>query len=91
MYRFQYPSKNRVLQTVVQTGVSPAGLAIDSANNHLYWSDHDEQTVSRCNLDGTHVTVLTTLATPYVIRLDVKNRYFVTFLKEMKHDINIVL
>ncbi|CAG2227844.1 LRP1B [Mytilus edulis] len=63
--KFQYPSKNRALQTVVQTGVRPAGLSIDSANNHLYWSDTDKQTVSRCNLDGTHVTVLTTLATPF--------------------------
>ncbi|CAG2251779.1 unnamed protein product [Mytilus edulis] len=67
---FKEPS---ITKTVVQTGVRPAGLSIDSANNHLYWSDTDKQTVSRCNLDGTHVTVLTTLATPFVIRLDVKN------------------
>ncbi|XP_052067599.1 vitellogenin receptor-like [Mytilus californianus] len=73
--RFQYPSKNQALQTVVQTGVNTKGLAIDSANNHLYWSDNDNYTVSRCNLDGTHVTVLTTLTHPFVIRLDVTNRW----------------
>lgn len=63
------------IQTVVHTGPYPVGVAVDSANDHLYWIDHIINTLSRCNLDGTNITVLPTLIKPWVIRLDVLKRY----------------
>ncbi|CAC5377278.1 unnamed protein product [Mytilus coruscus] len=75
LYRFPYPSKNRTLQTVAQTDLYPVGIAVDSANDHIYWVDIYMYKLSRCNLDGTNMTVLSNLSYPWVIRLDVTNRW----------------
>ncbi|CAG2227843.1 unnamed protein product [Mytilus edulis] len=71
--RFAYPSNNTTLQTVVQSLSYPTGIAVDSANDHIYWIDSNR--LSRCNLDGRNVTVLSTFIYPWVIRLDVTNRW----------------
>ncbi|XP_052065784.1 uncharacterized protein LOC127705498 [Mytilus californianus] len=74
--RFAYPSKNRTLQTVVQTDPYPLGIAVDSTNEHIYWvAPAYTNALSRCNLDGSNLTLLTTLSVPYVVRLDVINRW----------------
>ncbi|CAG2251781.1 LRP1B [Mytilus edulis] len=73
VYRFAYPSNNTTLQTVVQSPSTPTGIAVDSANDHIYWIDSNR--LSRCNLDGRNVTVLSTFIYPWVIRLDVTNRW----------------
>ncbi|CAG2237271.1 unnamed protein product [Mytilus edulis] len=73
--RFAYPSNNTTLQTVVQSLSYPTGIAVDSANDHLYWVDSNVGKLSRCNLDGSNVTVLSTFIHPWVIRLDVTNRW----------------
>ncbi|CAG2190430.1 LRP1B [Mytilus edulis] len=73
--RFAYPSNNTTLQTVVQSLSYPTGIAVDSANDHLYWIDYIRDKLSRCNLDGSNVTVLSTFINPWVIRLDVTNRW----------------
>ncbi|CAC5377272.1 unnamed protein product [Mytilus coruscus] len=74
--RFAYPSSNRTLQTVVQTDPFPSGIAVDSTNEHIYWVvPAGTNTLSRCNLDGSNLTLLTTLSVPYVVRLDVTNRW----------------
>ncbi|CAC5392976.1 LRP5_6 [Mytilus coruscus] len=80
--RFQYPSKNITLQRVIYTQPYPVGIAIDSPNGHIYWIVDGVNKLSRCNLDGTSVTALTTLRSPWVIRLDVTNRliYFTEWL-----------
>ncbi|CAG2199985.1 LRP5_6 [Mytilus edulis] len=74
--RFAYPSKNRTLQTVIQSSpYSPSGIAVDPTNDHIYWTDYDGHRLSRCNLDGSNVTVLSSLSSPFVIRLDLTNRW----------------
>ncbi|CAC5385334.1 unnamed protein product [Mytilus coruscus] len=73
--RFSYPSKNRTLQIVVQTENLPVGIAVDSANDHIYWVIQFGNKLSRCYLDGTNVTVLPTLSEPWVIRLDASKRW----------------
>ncbi|XP_071133255.1 low-density lipoprotein receptor-related protein 6-like [Mytilus edulis] len=73
--RFSYPSKNRTIQIVVQTENLPVGIGVDSANHHIYWVIQFGNKLSRCNLDGTNVTVLPTLSEPWVIRLDVSKRW----------------
>ncbi|VDI05448.1 Hypothetical predicted protein [Mytilus galloprovincialis] len=72
---FAYPSNNRALQTVVQSLSHPTGIGVDSANDHLYWIDNGRYQLSRCNLDGSNVTVLSTFISPWVIRLDVTKRW----------------
>ncbi|XP_063399566.1 low-density lipoprotein receptor-related protein 8-like [Mytilus trossulus] len=73
--RFAYPSKNTTLQTVVQSLSYPSGIAIDSANDHLYWIDYLGGQLSRCNIDGSNVTLLSTVVYPRVIRLEFTNRW----------------
>ncbi|CAC5377277.1 LRP2 [Mytilus coruscus] len=75
VYRFPYPSNNTTLQTVVQSLSNPTGLAVDSANDHIYWTDDGTYRLSRCNLDGSNATMLSTFIDPWVIRLDVTNRH----------------
>ncbi|XP_076116435.1 vitellogenin receptor-like isoform X1 [Mytilus galloprovincialis] len=73
--RFAYPSNNTTLQTVLQSLSGPTGIAVDSGNNHIYWIDFKGDQLSRCNLDGSNVTVLSTFIYPVVIRLDFTNRW----------------
>ncbi|XP_052067597.1 low-density lipoprotein receptor-related protein 5-like isoform X2 [Mytilus californianus] len=72
--RFPYSSKNITLQTVIQSLSYPIGIAVDSTNDHLYWVDYNTHRLSRCSLNGSNRTVLSTLYHPIVIRVDVKNR-----------------
>ncbi|XP_071121806.1 low-density lipoprotein receptor-related protein 4-like [Mytilus edulis] len=74
--RFPYPSQNITLQHVVSTSLSPSGVAVDSANDHVYWVNNYGNTVSRCKLDGTNVVVVSnSLSNTFMIRLDVINRW----------------
>lgn len=73
--RFPYPSDNTTLQTIVHSVSYPSGIAVDSINDHLYWVDYNYNKLSRCTLDGRNVTVLSTLSNPWVIRLDVTDRW----------------
>ncbi|VDH97063.1 Hypothetical predicted protein [Mytilus galloprovincialis] len=73
--RFAYPSKNTTLQTVIQSLSGPTGIAVDPTNGHIYWTDYNTNRLSRCNLDGNNVNVLSSLNSPLVIRLDLTNRW----------------
>ncbi|XP_076115992.1 uncharacterized protein LOC143083608 isoform X2 [Mytilus galloprovincialis] len=74
--RFRYPSQNITLQHVVNTTAKPAGIAVDSANDHVYWVNHKSNTLSRCTLDGTNVfVVFTSFSNTFMIQLDVINRW----------------
>ncbi|XP_076116002.1 uncharacterized protein LOC143083611 [Mytilus galloprovincialis] len=74
--RFPYPSQNITLQHVVNTSSYPSGVAVDSANDHVYWVNDNGNTVSRCKLDGTNVVVVSkNLSSTLMIRLDVINRW----------------
>lgn len=78
-FRFGYPTGCIVVQKVVTTGNRPTGLALDSIHNHIYWTENTANVgrIVRCDLDGSNVTVISqSLSYPFVIRLDVKNRYF---------------
>lgn len=63
------------LQTVVQTDSYPIGIAVDPANDDLYYVSRSTSKLSRCNLDGSNMTVISTLRSPCVIRLDLTDRY----------------
>ncbi|CAC5397307.1 LRP4 [Mytilus coruscus] len=80
--RFRYPAKCIKLQIVVSTRDRPAGIAIDSVQGHVYWTEsiYEKGRIVRCNFDGSNViAIFESLEFPFVIRLDIKNRwmYFV--------------
>ncbi|XP_063395934.1 low-density lipoprotein receptor-related protein 6-like [Mytilus trossulus] len=73
--RFNYPSINITLETVLKTGTNPAGLAIDSKFDHIYWTEIGTSSIVRCNLNGTYkYTFPETIRSPFVIQLDLANR-----------------
>ncbi|VDI41905.1 Hypothetical predicted protein, partial [Mytilus galloprovincialis] len=91
--RFPYPSNNTALQTVVQSLSNPTGIAVDSANDHLYWIVSGGQ-LSRCNLDGRNATVLSTLS---ILDTEENRLYWINTDSEMKSckddgsDVKIIL
>lgn len=77
-FRFTYPSTNITLETVIKTGKNPAGLAIDSKFDHIYWTEIETNSIVRCNLNGKdRYTFPETIRKPFVIQLDLANRYAV--------------
>ncbi|CAG2254626.1 unnamed protein product [Mytilus edulis] len=76
--RFGYPAHCIILHKVVSTGNRPAGLAIDSTRNHIYWTESIGSfgRIVRCDLDGSNKTVIAqNLDYPFVLRLDVINSW----------------
>lgn len=44
---------------ILSTGLTwPNGLALDLANNRIYWTDGGNRTIEYANLDGTGRTLL---------------------------------
>jgi hypothetical protein len=46
-------------QTLIASGVAPRDLAVDSANQRIYWTDTTNSRVQRCNIDGQPVVIET--------------------------------
>ncbi|XP_071140214.1 very low-density lipoprotein receptor-like [Mytilus edulis] len=75
---FRYPAHSIELHYIVSTGSKPAGLAIDSIRNHIYWTENvlSNGRIVRCDLDGSNVKVIAqSLDYPFVIRLDAINSW----------------
>jgi len=71
---------NRV--DVVANGGYPSGLAVDSTNRKLYWSDFNGKRVMRAELDGSNSTqVVGAIDSPSAIAFDVPNgkAYVITY------------
>ncbi|WP_375771230.1 Ig-like domain-containing protein [Archangium gephyra] len=67
---------------IVANGGNPSGLAVDSTNRMLYWSDFNGDRVMRAELDGSNPTqVLSSIDSPAGIALDVPNGkvYVITY------------
>lgn len=75
--RFRYPSQKITLHHTVNTSYAPVGIAVDSANDHIYWVNDAGDTISRCNLDGTNVILFYCVKGTVEIQLDLKNRYII--------------
>ncbi|VDI59316.1 Hypothetical predicted protein [Mytilus galloprovincialis] len=63
-----------MFETVVHT-IKPVGIAFDSVNNHVYWTEHSHGKIMRCNADGSNVTIILNETEPSAITLDVHNRW----------------
>jgi DNA-binding beta-propeller fold protein YncE len=67
---------------LVANGGYPSGLAVDSTNRKLYWSDFNGKQVMRAELDGSNPTqILSSIDSPSGIALDVPNGkvYVITY------------
>ncbi|MGE6757760.1 Ig-like domain-containing protein [Corallococcus interemptor] len=67
---------------VVANGGFPSGLAVDSTNRKLYWSDFNGKRVMRAELDGSNPTqVAGAIDSPSAIAFDVPNNkaYVITY------------
>ncbi|GHG71171.1 hypothetical protein GCM10012319_16750 [Comamonas sp. KCTC 72670] len=68
--------------TVVENGGFPSGLAVDSTNGRVYWSDFNGSRVMRAELDGSNpVQVVGGVNSPSAIAFDIPNEkvYVITY------------
>ncbi|CAG2249887.1 unnamed protein product [Mytilus edulis] len=82
--KFNYTTvENIILETVIVTEYYPVGVAIDTVNSHVYWTEQLalSRQIRRCNFDGTNPVVILDEKSPWAISLDLINRliYYGTF------------
>ena len=54
---------------------NPLGVAVDSANRHIYWTEPSDGTIKRANLDGTQIEVVASgLVNPRGVAVDAQNQ-----------------
>ncbi|VDI38277.1 Hypothetical predicted protein [Mytilus galloprovincialis] len=78
--KVRYPptSNETTLEDIVLDNINtPIGIAVDSVNDHIYWTDTGLQRIMRSNLDGSNTTLIlgTGLENPRAIELDTANRW----------------
>ncbi|XP_071122468.1 low-density lipoprotein receptor-related protein 8-like isoform X2 [Mytilus edulis] len=73
--QFPYPAQNAVIEKFVNTGSGPAGIAIDSENGHVYWTEYQSNRLMRCSVARNNEVHITTLTSPFSVRIDVLNRW----------------
>ncbi len=67
---------NKKLKLLVPTGDGVRGIAVDSVNAKIYWSDVNRHAISKANLDGRRRRdiVTTGLDFPFDVDIDVRGR-----------------
>lgn len=77
-FRFPYPINHTVLLETIVTTIYPVGIAFDSVNGHIYWTEtHNPGKIMRCNSDGSNVTIIVYETKPTALTLDIQNRFVV--------------
>ncbi|XP_071177764.1 low-density lipoprotein receptor-related protein 6-like [Mytilus edulis] len=71
--RIRYPSNKSTTAEVIIHSQTPAGVAVDTDNDVLYWADRNLHTISRSNLDGSNTVLLVSTNRPEDIELDIAN------------------
>ncbi|MHA7628999.1 SMP-30/gluconolactonase/LRE family protein [Corallococcus sp. M7] len=67
---------------VVANGGYPSGLAVDSTNRKLYWSDFNGRRIMRAELDGSNATqIVSGIDSPSALAFDIPNgkAYVITY------------
>jgi len=74
LHYYDFKTK-RVHDFVVKRLISPLGIAVDSNDKKIYWTDYGTHTVQRADLDGGNIEVLVeNLSMPRHIALDLYNK-----------------
>lgn len=75
IYRINYPSIDKTPAEVIIIGSYPSGIAVDSINDHLYWTDIGRGSIFRSNIDGLNTITILNNIYSLVIELDIRNGY----------------
>ncbi|CAC5410065.1 unnamed protein product [Mytilus coruscus] len=73
----RYPSnQSAMFETVVVANSEIIGVAFDSVNNHLYWTENigNRGNIMRCNSDGSNIRNILSESHLSVLTLDAENR-----------------
>ncbi|XP_052080319.1 low-density lipoprotein receptor-related protein 8-like isoform X2 [Mytilus californianus] len=73
--KFPYPNNQTVQFETVVSANGPLGIAFDSVNHHLYWTEDGKGKIMRCNADGTNKTTIFDETEPGVLSIDIENRW----------------
>ncbi|XP_071149869.1 uncharacterized protein [Mytilus edulis] len=73
--RFKYPSEKVYNLETVTVADKPTGLAIDPANDHLYWTEQSKGNLYRSNLDGSKKTFILQDDIIFALTIDFKERW----------------
>ncbi|VDI81258.1 Hypothetical predicted protein [Mytilus galloprovincialis] len=73
-FAFSYPANQTVMLVSIVSTNKPFGIAFDSVNRHLYWTELKGR-IMRCNPDGSNVTILLYDTLPSALTLDIQNRW----------------
>ncbi|CAC5416400.1 unnamed protein product [Mytilus coruscus] len=81
--RLRYPSEHTLTFEAIVNTQSPATVAMDQQNEHLYWTEYtDPGRIRRSNFDGTFTKTILPESYPWALTIDLENRwiYFSTYL-----------
>ncbi|VDI62041.1 Hypothetical predicted protein [Mytilus galloprovincialis] len=73
--KFPYPSNQTVQFEFVVSTNGPLGIAFDSVNKHIYWTEDNKGKIMRCNADGTNKTTILDERQPSALSIDIENRW----------------
>ncbi|XP_071148455.1 low-density lipoprotein receptor-related protein 8-like isoform X2 [Mytilus edulis] len=73
--KFPYPNNQTVQFEIVVSVNAPLGIAFDSVNKHIYWTEDEKGKIMRCNADGTNKTTILDETQPSALSIDVENRW----------------
>ncbi|XP_071148459.1 low-density lipoprotein receptor-related protein 8-like [Mytilus edulis] len=73
--KFPYPNNQTVQFEIVVSTNAILGIAFDSVNKHIYWTEDDKGKIMRCNKDGTNKTTIYDETQPGALAIDVENRW----------------
>lgn len=78
LIRFKYPNnQSAILEPVARASSKIIGVAFDSMNSHLYWTENGGNIgrIMRCNSDGSDIKHILTESQPSVLTLNIANRF----------------
>ncbi|CAG2223666.1 unnamed protein product [Mytilus edulis] len=73
--KFPYPNNQTVQFEIVISTNSTIGIAFDSVNKHIYWTEDATGKIMRCNADGTNKTTIFEETEPGALSIDIENRF----------------
>lgn len=74
-FRFPYPINQTIKVETVVLANNPVGIAFDSINRHLFWTEDHAGKIMRCNTNGSNKTTIHTEIAPSALTIDIDNRF----------------
>lgn len=68
--RLSYPAKVKTAPETIIRADYITGVAVDTINDHLYWSEHKNHQIGRSDLDGSNRKVFLAVTAPIDLEID---------------------